>query len=78
MHGFAMSAALWGTVLGSLVGAWPTDRFGRKKTLLSIGLLYFVSAIWSAMANDPLSFMVARFIGGFGAGKLVERVSSGW
>ena len=68
MHGFAMSAALWGTVLGSLVGAWPTDRFGRKKTLLSIGLLYFVSAIWSAMANDPLSFMVARFIGGFGVG----------
>ena len=68
MHGFAMSAALWGTVLGSLVGAWPTDRFGRKKTLLSIGLLYFVSAIWSAMANDPLSFVVARFLGGLGVG----------
>ena len=68
MHGFAMSAALWGTVLGSLVGAWPTDRFGRKKTLLSIGLLYFVSAIWSAMANDPLSFVVARFLGGLGGG----------
>lgn len=68
IHGLAMSAALWGTVLGSLIGAWPTDRFGRKKTLLWIGILYLVSAIWSAMANDPTSFMIARFIGGLGVG----------
>lgn len=68
MHGLAMSAALWGTVLGSLIGSWPTDLFGRKKTLLSIGMLYLVSAIWSALASDPISFMVARFIGGLGVG----------
>ncbi|MEO0446208.1 MAG: sugar porter family MFS transporter [Verrucomicrobiota bacterium] len=68
LHGLAISAALWGTVLGSLIGALPTDRFGRKKTLLSIGILYFVSAIWSALANDPTSFMIARFIGGLGIG----------
>ena len=68
LHGLAMSAALWGTVLGSLIGAIPTDRFGRKKTLLSIGILYFASAIWSALANDPTSFMIARFIGGIGIG----------
>ena len=67
-HGLAMSMALWGTVLGSFVGGWPTDHFGRKKTLLSIGILYFVSAIWSALANDVNSFMVARFIGGLGVG----------
>ena len=68
LHGFAMSAALWGTVLGSMFGAWPTDRYGRKKTLLWIGILYLVSAVWSAMAIDPYSFMVARFIGGVGVG----------
>ena len=34
MHGFAMASALYGTVLGSLLGGWPTDRFGRKPTLL--------------------------------------------
>ncbi|MEM9346457.1 MAG: sugar porter family MFS transporter [Planctomycetota bacterium] len=68
IHGLAISAALWGTVLGSLIGAWPTDRLGRKKTLLSIGILYLVSAIWSALANDPTSFMIARFIGGLGVG----------
>ena len=68
MHGWAMSAALWGTVLGSLIGGWPTDRFGRKKTLIAIGILYFVSAVWSAMANDVISFIIARSIGGLGVG----------
>jgi len=68
VHGLAMSAALWGTVLGSLVGGWPTERFGRRFTLLSIGILYVVSAVWSAMATDEYSFMLARFIGGLGVG----------
>lgn len=68
LHGLAMSMALWGTVIGALVGAWPTDRFGRKKTLLWIGVLYFVSAIWSGLATDVYSFMIARFIGGLGVG----------
>ncbi len=67
-HGLAMSAALWGTVLGSLLGGIPTDRLGRTKTLFSIGILYLVSAIWSAMAGDVYSFMIARLIGGFGVG----------
>lgn len=67
-HGLAMSAALWGTVVGSLIGGWPTDRFGRSRTLLCIGVLYFASAIWSALATDVYSFMVARLIGGLGVG----------
>ncbi len=67
-HGLAMSMALWGTVLGSLIGGWPTDRLGRKKTLVWIGLLYFVSAVWSGLATDVNSFMIARFIGGVGVG----------
>jgi MFS transporter, SP family, arabinose:H+ symporter len=68
VHGLAMSAALWGTVLGALLGGWPTDRFGRKSTLLVIGLIYLVSAIWSALASDVYSFFVARFLGGLGVG----------
>ena len=68
MHGLAMSSALWGTVLGALLGGWPTDRFGRRKTLLWIGVLYFVSAIGSAFAPEVWSFTLARFIGGLGVG----------
>ncbi len=68
MHGLAISSALWGTVLGSIIGAWPTDRFGRKQTLIWIGLLYFVSAVWSGLAPDVWSLILARFIGGLGVG----------
>jgi sugar porter (SP) family MFS transporter len=68
MHGLAMSSALWGTVLGSFVGGWPTDRFGRKRTLLWVGLLFLVGSLWSAFAHDVYSFMAARFIGGVAIG----------
>lgn len=68
MHGLTMSAALWGTVLGSLLGGWPTEKFGRRKTLLSIGVLYFVSAIGSGIAPGSTFFMISRLIGGLGVG----------
>ena len=68
MHGLTISAALWGTVLGSLIGGWPTERYGRKRTLVWIGVLYFVSAVWSGLAPEEYSLMVARFIGGVGVG----------
>ena len=68
-HGiFIMSMALWGTVLGSLFGGIPTDRLGRKKTLFWIGVLYFISAVGSAMAPEAYSFSFFRFIGGVGVG----------
>lgn len=68
-HGtFIMSMALWGTVVGALLGGIPCDRFGRKKTLFWIGILYAVSAIGSALAPDPYLFSFFRFIGGLGVG----------
>lgn len=68
MHGFAISSALWGTVLGALIGSIPTNKWGRKKTLIFNGVLLFVSAVWSALAWDLWSFSIARFIGGIGIG----------
>jgi MFS transporter, SP family, arabinose:H+ symporter len=68
LHGVAMASALYGTVVGSLIGGWPTDRFGRKATLLWIGVLYLVGAIGSAVATNLSLFIVARFIGGLGIG----------
>ena len=68
-HGFVvMSSALWGTVLGALFGSFPTDALGRKKTLILIGFFYFISAVGSALANDPWTFAVFRFIGGLAVG----------
>ncbi len=68
LHGLAMASALYGTVVGSLVGGWPADRFGRKATLLWIGILYFVGAVGSALAPNVATFIAARVIGGLGIG----------
>lgn len=68
LHGLAISMALWGTVLGALTGGWPAQFFGRKKTLLWIGVLYLASAFGSALAPGVYSFMFFRFIGGVGVG----------
>ncbi|MGB5434242.1 MAG: sugar porter family MFS transporter [Maribacter sp.] len=68
-HGVVViGMALWGTVVGALLGSIPTNRIGRKKTLIWIGVLYTISAIGSAFANDPITFAVFRFIGGLGVG----------
>jgi SP family arabinose:H+ symporter-like MFS transporter len=68
VHGFAMASALYGTVVGSLLGSWPADRFGRKATLLWIGLLYIIGAVGSGLAQNVEVFAAARFIGGLGIG----------
>lgn len=68
-HGFfIMSMALWGTVIGSVFGGAPTEKYGRKKVLLAVGLLFTLSAIGSALAQDPYTFSFFRLIGGIGIG----------
>lgn len=68
-HGtFVMSMALWGTVLGAIFASYPCNYFGRKNTLIGIGVLYFISALGSGLALDPYSFSFFRFIGGIGVG----------
>jgi SP family arabinose:H+ symporter-like MFS transporter len=68
MHGLAMGSALYGTILGSIFGGWPTERWGRKPTLICIGALYVISALGCAFAWDFYSFFVARLLGGIGIG----------
>ncbi|HYM78082.1 MAG TPA: sugar porter family MFS transporter [Candidatus Dormibacteraeota bacterium] len=68
VHGIAMASALYGTVVGSLIGGWPADRFGRKATLLWIGVLYLIGAAGSGLAPNVWIFIAARVIGGLGIG----------
>lgn len=68
-HGFfIMSMALWGTVVGALFSGRPTDKYGRKKMLLWIGILFTVSSIVTALAPDPYTFSLFRFLGGIAIG----------
>jgi len=68
MHGFAVSMALWGTVIGAIFGGIPAAKYGRRKNLIFVGFLYFVSAVGSGLAPDVITFAIARFIGGLGVG----------
>ena len=68
-HGsVVMAMALWGTVFGAIFGGIPTRKYGRRNTLSWIGRFYSISAVGSALANDPITFAVFRFIGGLGVG----------
>jgi SP family arabinose:H+ symporter-like MFS transporter len=67
-HGLTVSIALIGTVFGALLGGIPSDRLGRKPTLLLIALLYLVSALGSALTWDWHLFLIFRFLGGLGVG----------
>lgn len=66
--GFTVSAALWGTVLGSMVAGIPGDRYGRKASLEVLAVLYFLSAIGCAFAWAWWPLVIARFIGGLAIG----------
>lgn len=68
-HGsIVMAMALWGTVVGAILGGIPTNSYGRRNTLIGIGVLYLVSALGSSLATDPITFAIFRFMGGLGVG----------
>src|SRR4051812_2753956 len=67
-HGLTISIALIGTVVGSLLGAIPCDRLGRKNTLYIIAALYLISSLGSAFSTNWYLFLFFRFAGGLGVG----------
>jgi sugar porter (SP) family MFS transporter len=67
-QGFTVAASLIGTVIGSIISGFPSQKYGRKKVLMVIALMYLVSAIGCAMTSDWLLFVTFRFIGGLAVG----------
>jgi sugar porter (SP) family MFS transporter len=68
MLGITVSSALWGTVLGSLGAAPPSDRYGRRRCLRVLGALYLVSSTGCALAWSWTALIVFRAIGGLAIG----------
>nr|WP_236705125.1 MFS transporter [Hymenobacter sp. AT01-02] len=67
-HGFTISIALIGTVLGAMFGGIPSDQLGRRQTLaLDCGAVLGVGRRRGASAELG-TFMVFRFLGGLGVG----------
>ncbi len=67
-HGLTISIALIGTILGALIGSIPSEKLGRKNTLILIAILYLFSALGTALATNWYIFMIFRFLGGIGVG----------
>src|SRR3954468_15573580 len=44
-QGFTVASSLIGTVVGSLLAGVPAQKYGRKKVLTVIALMYVLSAI---------------------------------
>lgn len=67
-HGFTVSSALFGTVLGSLIAGAPAEKYGRKKMLQAIGVLYLLTSLVTALTTSWEMFVLFRFLGGIGVG----------
>lgn len=64
------TVGLVGLMVGSLVGGWLGDRFGRKKTLLASALCFGAATLVTPLCSNIHELMVIRFIGGLGIGGL--------
>jgi MFS transporter, SP family, arabinose:H+ symporter len=68
LKGFTVSAALWGTVVGSLLAGIPGDRFGRRDSLRIMAVLYLLSAVGCAGAWSWGALVFFRFVSGLAIG----------
>jgi MFS transporter, SP family, arabinose:H+ symporter len=68
MTGQMVAMALYGTVIGALLGGMPAQYLGRRRTLFIIAGIYLVSAVGSALSPSAFYLMFFRFIGGLSVG----------
>ncbi|MFD2706049.1 sugar porter family MFS transporter [Salibacterium lacus] len=68
MEGIIISSVMVGGVIGVGISGFLSDRLGRKKILMVSGIIFAISALWSALAGSVLSLILARFLGGLGIG----------
>lgn len=67
-HGFTISVALIGTIIGALTGGIPSQKWGRRNTLLVIAIVYFIASLGSALVHSLSLFILFRFVGGIAVG----------
>jgi MFS transporter, SP family, arabinose:H+ symporter len=68
MLGWAVSSLLLGCILGVILSGKPADIFGRRKTLLAASLLFFISALGSALSAHLYILVTFRLVGGTAVG----------
>jgi SP family arabinose:H+ symporter-like MFS transporter len=68
LEGWFVSSALVGCLIGVIIAGEISDRIGRKKTLISTGLLFLITAIGCALSRSHTELIIYRLIGGIGVG----------
>jgi sugar porter (SP) family MFS transporter len=63
-----IGSLLLGAVLGAMISGYLAGAIGRRRTKIISGCVFAVAAIWSALAPDVWTLIVARFVLGLGVG----------
>ncbi|RCW46489.1 SP family arabinose:H+ symporter-like MFS transporter [Paenibacillus prosopidis] len=66
--GWAVSSLIIGCIIGAAMSGLLSDKFGRKRVLITAAILFIISSIGSAIPETFSGFIIARIIGGIGIG----------
>src|SRR5690606_13672007 len=67
-HGFTVSISLIGTIFGAIAAAKPAQKYGRKRVLQVVAVMYLLSAIGCGLSYNWYMFLFFRFLGGLSVG----------
>lgn len=68
LFGFSVSCLIWGCIFGNFFAGPLSDRIGRKPTLLIAALLFLISSLITALADDIIVFITGRIVAGIAVG----------
>ena len=66
--GLLVSSLGWGVLGGTAMAGFFSDRFGRKKVLITTAVFFVSTALFSALTTHFTVFVIARILGGVAVG----------
>ena len=67
-EGLVTSSLLFGAAFGAILGGRFSDRFGRRKIILYLALLFFIAALGCTLAPNVTAMVLSRTLLGLAVG----------